>query len=90
MRGLEGPKPSLIVAPTSAVSVWRDEALRFTPQLSVALWHGPPTARQAIDAAHDLVVTNYGVLRRDTELLGSEGGAHAKRITPEEVLALLS
>ncbi|MBI5509267.1 MAG: SNF2 helicase associated domain-containing protein [Deltaproteobacteria bacterium] len=69
-RDQEGVKPSLVVAPTSVVTVWRDEAARFTPELSVALWHGAPGARQALDVGrHDLVVTSYGVLRRDAELL---------------------
>ncbi|OGQ87674.1 MAG: hypothetical protein A2289_01735 [Deltaproteobacteria bacterium RIFOXYA12_FULL_58_15] len=72
VREHEGDKPSLVVAPTSVVTVWRDEAARFTPSLKVALWHGPPAVRHTIDvAAHDLVVTSYGILRRDAELLAN-------------------
>ena len=68
VRNLEGRKPALVVAPTSVVSVWRDEAARFAPDLKVALWYGPPEVRQGIDAAGaDLVVTSYGILRRDAE-----------------------
>ncbi|MBC7793213.1 MAG: DEAD/DEAH box helicase, partial [Clostridia bacterium] len=68
----EGQKPSLVIAPTSVVTVWRDEAARFAPTLKTVLWHGPPKERQAIDIAScDVVVTSYGVLRRDAELLSA-------------------
>ncbi|MBI3179520.1 MAG: DEAD/DEAH box helicase, partial [Deltaproteobacteria bacterium] len=74
VREQEGPKPSLVVAPTSVVTVWRDEAARFTPDLSVLLWHGDPRERRSVDpAAFDLVVTSYGVLRRDADLLAKVG-----------------
>ncbi len=72
VRETEGVKPSLVVAPTSVVTVWRDEAARFAPNLKTVLWHGPPKTRQAVDVATcDLVVTSYGVLRRDAELLAN-------------------
>ena len=67
----EGTKPSLVVAPTSVVTVWRDEAQRFAPSLKVSLWYGSPQERAALDVNDsDLVVTSYGVLRRDAERLG--------------------
>ncbi len=74
MRADEGPKPSLIVAPTSVLSVWRDEAARFVPSLRVLLWHGSPEARKRLSPNEaDLVVTSYGILRRDAELLSKVG-----------------
>ena len=64
----EGQQPSLVVAPTSVVTVWRDEAQRFAPDMNVVLWYGPPEIRHAIDVSKaDLVVTSYGILRRDAE-----------------------
>ena len=63
-RGL----PALIVAPTSLVSNWEHEALRFTPSLRPlvlsggerhALWDDIPSA--------PLVVTSYALLRRDID-----------------------
>ncbi|MEE8408823.1 MAG: DEAD/DEAH box helicase [Myxococcota bacterium] len=69
-RDKEGAKPSLVVAPTSVVTVWRDEAARFTPELRLALWHGAPSVRHAIDVtAYDVLVTSYGILRRDADKL---------------------
>lgn len=67
-------RPVLIVAPTSLVSNWRDEARRFTPDLSVLVLHGP--ARGGLHEAiphHDLVITTYPLLARDRdELLAHE------------------
>jgi len=72
VRTKEGPKPSLVVAPTSVLSVWRDEAIRFAPQLRVVLWQGTPEERRDINpGAYDLVVTSYGILRRDAALLAA-------------------
>jgi superfamily II DNA or RNA helicase len=68
VRKQEGSKPSLVVAPTSVVGVWRDEAARFAPDLKLALWYGPPEMRRHLDpAGADLIVTSYGILRRDAE-----------------------
>lgn len=73
-REKEGPKPSLVVAPTSVVTVWRDEAARFFPGMSILVWHGPPKERHAADPAKaDLVITSYGVVRRDAEKLAKYG-----------------
>ena len=57
-------RPSLVVVPKSLVFNWKQEAARFTPQLRVLDYTG--LAREANDfAAHDLVITTYGTLRRD-------------------------
>ncbi|MEM7583984.1 MAG: DEAD/DEAH box helicase [Acidobacteriota bacterium] len=59
-------QPSLIVVPRSVVTNWQDEAARFTPELRVAIYSGPQRKRQLEALAnHDLVVTTYGLLRRD-------------------------
>jgi len=74
VKKAEGQKPSLVVAPTSVVTVWRDEAQRFAPSLKVKLWYGSPQERAQLDIGDaDLVVTSYGVLRRDAERLGAWG-----------------
>ena len=61
--------PTLVVAPTSVVTNWLREAERFAPKLRVALHHGSaredPTGYLG-DA--DVVVTSYGVMRRDEQL----------------------
>lgn len=61
-----GPKPSLIVCPTSVVYNWASEARRFTPDLNVIDLTGPNRYGQykKIKDA-DLVITSYAILRRD-------------------------
>lgn len=62
--------PALVVAPTSLIGNWQDEAHRFAPSLSVLTLHGAGRAR-AFDAiaGHDLVITTYPLLPRDRERL---------------------
>jgi len=71
-------KPSLVVCPTSVVSNWKKEAGRFTPGLSVLVHHGSDrdqTEANFVERArdHNLVVTNYALLRRDVELFRALG-----------------
>jgi SNF2 domain-containing protein/helicase-like protein len=61
-------KPSLVVCPTSLVTNWQAEAARFTPGLKTLLLHGPNRQTRFADiATHDLVITSYALLRRDSE-----------------------
>ncbi|MDN5925238.1 MAG: DEAD/DEAH box helicase, partial [Xanthomonadales bacterium] len=63
-------QPALVVAPTSLVGNWRDEAARFTPQLKVLVLHGADRAdRFERIAEHDIVITTYPLLSRDQEKL---------------------
>lgn len=72
-KELDGPKPNLVVAPTSVLDVWVDEAKRHCPSLKVLKWHGRD--RSGLDALApdtDVVVTSYALLRRDVDgALGS-------------------
>ena len=64
-------EPALVIAPTSLVYNWQEEANKFAPELKVLVVEGTPQARQALLAGiaqWDLVVTSYPVLRRDIEL----------------------
>jgi superfamily II DNA or RNA helicase len=66
----EGDAPSLIVCPTSVLSVWRQEVKKWAPTLTVATWHGADRAesRRLLKKA-DIVVTTYAILRRDIDEL---------------------
>ncbi|MFF1508708.1 SNF2-related protein [Streptomyces sp. NPDC058326] len=59
--------PVLVVCPSSLVTNWEREYRRFAPHLDVTVYHG---TRRSLDAAGDrtVVLTTYGVLRRDTAL----------------------
>ncbi len=66
----EGAAPSLIVCPTSVVSVWKQEVEKWAPSLSVLVWHGPDRMENArLLKKSDLVVTSYAILRRDIDEL---------------------
>lgn len=57
---------SLIVAPTSLMGNWLDEATRFTPDLKVLIFHGTDRHRVNFDE-YDLVVSTYGLIQRDKQ-----------------------
>ena len=60
----EVARPSLVVVPKSLVFNWKQEAARFTPKLRVLDYTG--LARENSEfAAHDVVLTTYGTMRRD-------------------------
>ncbi len=59
-------KPSLIVAPTSLVVNWYQEAKRFTPDLQVLIYHGADRNHAQIEK-YDIVVTTYGLVQRDKD-----------------------
>ncbi|KTC95712.1 DEAD/DEAH box helicase [Legionella erythra] len=55
---------SLIVAPTSLVVNWFEEAKRFTPELKVLIFHGQERHQDEFDG-YDLVISTYGLIQRD-------------------------
>lgn len=64
--------PALVVCPASLVENWQRESARFTPSLKALKHHGSKRAKEPIALeAYDLVITSYGTLRQDAELLGS-------------------
>jgi superfamily II DNA or RNA helicase len=66
-------RPSLVVAPTSLMANWRQEAARFAPDLRVLIWHGGDRHELAENFAnYDLIVTSYALLPRDQEILGKQ------------------
>lgn len=70
--------PCLVVAPTSLMSNWRNEAERFAPDLRVLLLHGPDRKARfdRIDDC-DLVLTTYALLRWDAEIYRDREFAYA-------------
>ena len=63
---------SLVVCPASLLENWVREAHRFCPQFSVLAHHGPNrTCNPEELRKHDLIITSYGTLVRDLELLES-------------------
>jgi hypothetical protein len=63
-------RPALIVAPTSTLPNWRHECSQFAPSLRLAVLHG--TERKSLyanNSEHDVLLTSYALLARDTQQL---------------------
>jgi superfamily II DNA or RNA helicase len=57
---------TLVVAPTSVLGNWAEEAARFRPALRVHTYHG---AGRTLDPSADLTLTSYAILRLDADAL---------------------
>ncbi|WP_035245644.1 DEAD/DEAH box helicase [Desulfogranum mediterraneum] len=70
LRAAQGP--SLVVAPTSVLMNWQDEAARFAPTLKVQLFgNGNRKELLAAAAEFDLVICSYGLMQSEAELLAA-------------------
>ncbi len=68
-RNSKNAKPVLVICPASVLHNWRREAERFTPHLKVLVLQSGAARhnlRKQIPQ-HDIIVTNYALLRRDLE-----------------------
>ena len=68
-RNTKNPKPSLVICPASVLHNWRREAEKFTPGMKVLVLESGAARhnlRKQIPQ-HDIIVTNYALLRRDLE-----------------------
>jgi SNF2 family DNA or RNA helicase len=62
--------PSLVVAPTSLMTNWRQEVERFAPTLKLLILHGADRKQHFENLpAYDLIVTSYPLLPRDQAVL---------------------
>ena len=69
-RQRSGQGTTLVVAPRSVVSNWAAEAARFAPKMSIVDYRGPERKALREDLLdHDIVLTTYGLLRRDIPFL---------------------
>ena len=68
-------RPNLLICPTSVINNWQREIAKFTPDLAALVHHGPgrhqgDTFREHAEG-HLVVITSYGTMNRDRELLAS-------------------
>lgn len=62
-------KPSLVIAPTSVVPNWADEAEKFTPHLKILTLQGKDRAEKFDEIpSADVVLTSYPLISRDLEI----------------------
>lgn len=63
-------KPSLVVATTSLMVNWKNEAAQFTPDLKVLVLHGKDRAEHFDKiATADIILTTYPLIVRDRDVL---------------------
>ncbi|HZJ74820.1 MAG TPA: DEAD/DEAH box helicase [Perlabentimonas sp.] len=63
-------RTSLLVVPTSLLFNWQNEIRRFAPSLTVYQFTGANRTRLVTDLiSYDIVLTTYGVLRNEIDLL---------------------
>lgn len=75
-KALGEKHPFLVIAPSSVLTVWRDEVERFAPDLSVAVVDVSNLRRNesigSIRDRADIVVTSYAIARLDEDFLAEE------------------
>ncbi len=59
----------LIVCPTSVIYHWEEKLSRFLPGLRVCTFYGTKRSLEAFQHQYDILLTSYGVLRNEKELL---------------------
>ncbi len=66
-------RPSLVIAPTSVVPNWTDEAEKFTPHLRILTLQGKDRAENFAGIADaDVVLTSYPLVSRDFEIFRAQ------------------
>jgi uncharacterized Zn finger protein/superfamily II DNA or RNA helicase len=58
---------ALVVVPTGLLTNWQAEIAKFAPSLSFGIFHGSTRKSEQFEA--DVLLTTYGVLRSDADLL---------------------
>ncbi len=68
----ERARPTLVVCPAGLIANWQREAARFAPGVPVRRFHGSERHLDGM-AADEIVLTTYGVVRRDAATLADVG-----------------
>ncbi|HAN19320.1 MAG: hypothetical protein A2X13_01470 [Bacteroidetes bacterium GWC2_33_15] len=66
----QSPATSIIVMPTSLIHNWEKEIKKFTPEISIYKFIGTNRTKDLAEFSNfDIILTTYGVVRNDIELL---------------------
>ncbi|UCF92000.1 MAG: DEAD/DEAH box helicase [Desulfobacterales bacterium] len=65
----QAPEPFLVVCPTTVISHWENKIREHAPGLKTAVYYGNQRDLQEALRRNDVVLTSYGILRRNTEIL---------------------
>lgn len=72
-----GREPFLVVCPTSVISHWEQKIAQHAPGLTATVYHGGERDLAMSLGGTDVLITSYGILRRDQEALAPVGWAVA-------------
>ena len=65
-------RPHLVVGPTSVVTNWKEEVLKFTPELKYILYHGAKRKKLCKSLkTFDLIITSYALLQKESKFFAS-------------------
>ncbi len=67
----EATEPFLVICPTSVLTHWRNQIQRHAPGLRPVVFHGAQRRLAGKLGPGDVLITSYGVLRRDAETLSA-------------------
>ena len=73
---ISSTKRAIIIVPTTLLTNWSNEIKRFAPSLSAHIYYGPNRKLSALQKA-EVMLTTYGVLRSEIELLNKKDWAIA-------------
>ena len=62
-------EPFLVVCPTTVLSHWKNIVRKYAPILKPVIYHGTQRDLGQALNEHQLILTSYGILRRDMEIL---------------------
>jgi superfamily II DNA or RNA helicase len=62
-------KPFLVVCPTTVLSHWSDKIAKYASDLKTAVYHGGLRDMKNALEGNDVLLTSYGILRRDIHIL---------------------
>ncbi len=69
-KEINGSIKTIVVCPTTLIYNWKNEVEKFTPSLGWHIHHGSTRSRDHNELQqHDIVITTYGTLRSDIQLL---------------------
>ncbi len=63
---------TLVVCPTSLLKQWKLEIEKFRSDISVSIYHGAGRELVELSDQPQVIITSYGVMKRDIELLNSK------------------
>jgi SNF2 family DNA or RNA helicase len=63
-EGLLKKQKALVILPTTLLTNWEKEIIKFAPELDVQVYHG--SNRKLNVKAHDIILTTYGIARSET------------------------